>query len=117
MPAVVSTKSDLIPAGRGARDSHSDSICLSACACKPNHIGPWMQCHKLLREPYFFRAIESRHIALIYYLSHCFIHFRVPVPKRIGPDTHDAHVQQLATVKIPDMTAFGTTEIGRPPFG
>src|SRR5262249_21279459 len=53
---------------------------------------------------------------LVYYPPHCRIHFRMPVPKGIGADAHDAHVQQLAIIKIPDMTASGATEIRRPSF-
>src|SRR5262245_845815 len=76
MPAMVSAKSNFISARRGTPDSYGNGIRLSARACEPRHISPWMQCHQLFCQQDFLWTIQGGHIPLLNNLPNCLVHFR-----------------------------------------
>jgi hypothetical protein len=73
-----------------------------------------VQLHEPLCQSDLFRTVQGRHVAGVDGGPDGVVNFGVPIAERIRADPHDGHVNQLASVQVPDPAALGPAEVGRP---
>ena len=73
-----------------------------------------MQIHQPFCQKDLLRAVERAHVAGRHGGRYSRINLGMAVAEQVGADSHDAHVNELAAVEIPNSATFGPGEIGRP---
>src|ERR1700756_1226518 len=114
MPAVITTKSNFVPATSCPCDPYCDRVRFTARAREAHHIRPRMQLDQALREIDLLRTIESAHVARTNRRMNCVIHFWMAITQDIRADSHQRHVNILGATEIPDSATLGAAEIGGP---